>query len=109
MEPFFRVGRNQSVQVSLEGITVSYGGSQPFGATEHEYGVIGTTLGVNQTTTFTIPTKAITHLVNGDINGFMLRTGETSVMTGDDNSYNYARFVGKSNSSYRPKLTITYA
>ena len=101
------VGRNQSVQVSLEGITVSYGGSQPYG--NPEYGVIGTTLGVNQTTTFTIPTTVITDLVAGTINGFMLRTGETSVMTGDDNSYNYARFVGESNSSYRPKLTITYA
>ena len=101
-------GRNQPVQVNLEGITVSYGGDQPFGATEHEYGVIGTTLGVNQTATFTIPTKAITHLVNGDINGFMLRTGETSVMTGDDNSYHYARFAGY-DSGNRPVLTVTYA
>lgn len=101
-------GRNQPVQVNLEGITVSYGGSQPYGKTEHEYGVIGTTLGVNQTTTFTIPTNVITHLVNGDINGFMLRTGETDVMKGDDNSYHYARFAGMTTSSYRPKLTITY-
>jgi hypothetical protein len=100
-------GRNQPVQVNLEGITVNYGASSiPYG--NPEYGVIGTTLGVNQTTTFTIPTKVITDLVAGTINGLMLRTGETAVMSGQDNSYHFARFAGGTTTSYRPKLTITY-
>ena len=104
------VGRNQPVQVSIEGITVEYGGSQPFGKTEHEYGVIGTTLGVGKATTFTIPTQVITDLLktSGGIIGLMLRTGETASMKGDDNSYNYARFAGKT-SGNKPVLTVTYA
>ena len=100
------VGRNQPVQVSLEGIKVSYGGSTPYG--NPEYGVIGTTLGVGKAVTFTIPTAVITDLVNSTINGLMLRTGETASAKGDDNSYNYARFTGKG-SSNAPVLAVTYA
>lgn len=101
------VGRNQPVQVNLEGITATSGtGSSPVG--KPEYGVIGTTLGVNQATTFTLPTAVITDLVKGTINGLMLRTGETSVMKNDDNSYNYARFAGKATAANAPVLTVTY-
>ena len=101
------VGRNQPVQVNLEGITATSGtGSSPVG--KPEYGVIGTTLGVNQATTFTLPTAVITDLVNGRINGLMLRTGETSVMKNDDNSYHYARFAGKATAANAPVLTVTY-
>lgn len=99
------VGRNQPVRVSIEGITVEKGGSQPYG--DPEYGVIGTTLGPGQATTFTIPTNAITHLVSGAIKGFMLRTGETASAKGDDNSANYARFTGSGTNA--PVLTVTYA
>lgn len=103
------VGRNQPVQVSLEGITVNYGSSDvPYGKAECEYGVIGTTLGVNQATTFTLPTKVVTDLAAGTINGLMLRTGETSVMKNDDNSYNYARFAGGASNANRPVLTVVY-
>lgn len=101
-------GRNQPVQVNLEGITMEYSGRSgtPWGT--QEYGVIGTTAGVNQTTTFTIPTKVVTDLVSGTINGLMLRTGETSVMSGQDNSYHFARFAGGTTTAYRPVLTVTY-
>lgn len=102
------VGRNQPVQVNLEGITATSGtGSSPIG--KPEYGVIGTTLGVNQATTFTLPTAVITDLVKGTINGLMLRTGETSVMKNDDNSYHYARFAGKATAANAPVLTVVYA
>lgn len=101
------VGRNQPVQVSLEGITVNKGGDKPIGKTEHEYGVIGTTLGVNRATTFTLPANAINHLVSGTIKGFMVRTGETASAKGDDNSANYARFTGSGTNA--PVLTVTYA
>ena len=102
------VGRNQPVQVNLEGITATSGaGSSPVG--KPEYGVIGTTLGVNQATTFTLPTAVITDLVKGTINGLMLRTGETSVMKNDDNSYHYARFAGKATAANAPVLTVVYA
>ena len=101
------VGRNQPVQVNLEGITATSGaGSSPVG--KPEYGVIGTTLGVNQATTFTLPTAVITDLVKGTINGLMLRTGETSVMKNDDNSYHYARFAGKATAANAPVLTVVY-
>jgi hypothetical protein len=100
-------GRNLPVQVSLEGITATSGtGNAPTGAPE--YKVIGTTLGVNQATTFTLPVKVITDLVAGTINGLMLRTGETSVMKNDDNSYNYARFAGGASNANRPVLTVVY-
>lgn len=100
-------GRNQPVQVNLEGIAKNYGESGvPYG--NPEYGVIGTTLGVGKATTFTIPTAVITNLVAGTINGLMLRTGETASMKGDDNSYHYARFAGY-DSGNRPVLTVTYA
>ena len=101
------VGRNQPVQVSIEGITVNKGGDKPVGKTEHEYGVIGTTLGVNQATTFTLPANAISHLVSGTIKGFMVRTGETASAKGDDNSANYARFTGSGTNA--PVLTVVYA
>ena len=100
-------GRNQPVQVNLEGITATSGtGNSPAG--NPEYGVIGTTLGVGKATTFTIPTAVITNLVAGTINGLMLRTGESASMKGDDNSYHYARFAGH-DSGNRPVLTVTYA
>lgn len=101
-------GRSQPVQVSLEGITMNYSGRTgvPYGT--QEYGVIGTTLGVNQTTTFTVPKKVITDLVAGTTNGLMLRTGETSVMKNDDNSYHFARFAGGTTTAYKPVLTVTY-
>lgn len=100
------VGRNQPVQVNLEGITATSGtGNSPVG--NPEYGVIGTTLSVGKATTFTIPTRVVTDLLDGTINGLMLRTGETASMKGDDNSYNYARFAGFE-SSNKPVLTITY-
>ena len=103
-------GRSQPVQVSLEGITMNYSGRTgvPYAKTECEYGVIGTTLGVNQTTTFTIPKKVITDLVAGTINGLMLRNDENSVMTGDDNSYHFARFAGGTTTAHKPVLTVTY-
>ena len=100
-------GRNQPVQVNLEGITVGSGtGNTPTG--KPEYGVIGTTLGVNRTTTFTLPKAVVSDLAAGTINGLMLRTGETEVLKNDDNSYNYARFAGYA-SGNKPVLTVVYA
>lgn len=101
-------GRSQPVQVNLEGITMNYSGRSgvPYGT--QEYGVIGTTSGVGVTSTFTIPVQVITDLVAGTINGLMLRNDESSVLTGDDNSYHFARFAGGTTTAYRPVLTVTY-
>lgn len=103
------VGRDRSKAVTLYGTAMTSGRTgKPVLTTS--YGVIISAISKGETVTATIPTAAITDLVNGTINGFALNTGETAPYKDEyEYSSNYARFYGTDGSaSTIPMLTITY-
>lgn len=104
------VGRGVAVEVQLRGITTEYGSSgAPVLPDGYNYGVIGTAT-PGETVTITIPTRAVTDLVKGTINGFTLYNGEMTLYGSRNYSRNYMRFDGDTSgsASTKPMLTVTY-
>lgn len=98
------VGRGTSVTVELSGTYSNSGASSA--AVTKSYGVLGTA-NPGETVTFTLPTAAVTDLVNGTINGLMLYSSDTGAYKERDYSKNYAVFDGAADST-PPQLTIVY-
>ena len=100
------VGRGTNVTVELSGTAANSGASGA--AVTRSYGVIGTT-SPGEVTTITIPNAAISDLVSGAINGFMLYSSDTGAYKEYSYSKNYAIFDGCEDSdSVKPMLTVVY-
>jgi hypothetical protein len=98
------VGRGTSVTVELSGTYSNSGASSA--AVTKSYGVLGTA-NPGETVTFTLPTAAVTDLVNGTINGLMLYSSDTGAYKERDYSKNYAVFDGAADAT-PPQLTVIY-
>lgn len=98
------VGRGVAVTVELSGTYSNSGASSA--AVTKSYGVLGTA-NPGETVTFTLPTAAVTDLVNGTINGLMLYSSDTAGYKEREYSKNYAVFDGASDST-PPVLTVIY-
>lgn len=97
------VGRGTSVTVELSGTSANSGASSA--AVTTTYGVLGTA-NPGETVTFTLPTAAVTDLVNGTINGLMLYSSDTGAYKEREYSKNYAVFEGGGGNV--PVLSVTY-
>jgi hypothetical protein len=97
------VGRGVGVTVELSGTSSNSGASSV--AVTTNYGVLGTA-NPGETVTFTLPTAAVTDLVNGTINGLMLYSSDTGAYKEREYSKNYAVFEGSGGNV--PVLTVTY-
>jgi hypothetical protein len=99
-------GRGAAVSVQLYGTSMNYSGRSGAPALTKSYGTIGTAE-PGQDIEMTIPTAAVSDLVSGAINGFMLYSEDTGVYKDRDYSKNYARFSGASGTE--PRLTVVYS
>lgn len=98
------VGRGVGVTVELSGTSANSGASSV--AVTTNYGVLGTA-NPGETVTFTLPTAAVTDLVNGTINGLMLYSSDTGAYKERSYSKNYAVFDGAADAT-PPQLTVIY-
>lgn len=97
-------GQGGAVSVRLYGTTrASNSGAQP--ALSVNYGIIGTWANGGYGTV-AIPATAINALVAGTIQGFVLHSTNTYVLSGKAYTSDYAKFSGVGGTP--PKLTITY-
>jgi phage minor structural protein len=98
------LGVSTAIKVRLYGTTK---GSKSGGQPDRPilYGNIGT-IGNGKTVTFTIPAAAISDLVSGAINGFVLYARDGAKLAGKEYSANYGGYYGVGSDG--PQITVTY-
>lgn len=104
------IGLGRSVSVQLYGTNKSYDGRSGAPDLITSYGTIGTT-SPGEVNNVTIPTAAVSDIVNGTIEALVLYSDDTAYYRDRGHSANYAKFDGSTSgdANTEPKLTVIYS
>lgn len=103
------VGRGVAVSAELYGTTAQYEGRIDAPQLTKNYGTIGT-VEPGKAVSITLPVEAVSDLVSGAVNGFVLYSSDEQLHKDRSYSKNYARFMGETEGTdaTKPLLTVVY-